>query len=71
MRTIIDIDEQQISRLDTLARRDKRSRAAVIRLAVDEYLAKHAVDEIDSGFGLWKGSDVDGLDYQRKLRSEW
>lgn len=73
MRTIIDIAEPDIRELDALARRQSRSRAAVIREAIEAHLARHDNDESLSGFGLWR--DVkpvrDGLDYQERMRAEW
>ena len=71
MRALIDIEEQQIERLDEIARRQKKSRAALIRHAVREYLDAHAIESADSAFGLWGERKVDGLEYQERVRSEW
>ena len=71
MRTLVDLGNTQIQALDELSKKDKRSRAALIRLAIDEYLAKrHSKQEADA-FGLWGKRKVDGLVYQEKVRSEW
>lgn len=72
MRTLIDLAEPQVKALDDLARTEKRSRAALIREAVEDFLAKRAPSaSLDDAFGLWGDRAVDGLDYQRRLRDEW
>lgn len=71
MRTLVDLKEENIRALDQLAARRKRSRAALIRDAVSDYLERNAVGETGEAFGLWENRKVDGLDYQEKLRSEW
>lgn len=57
--------------LDSLAKRTRRSRAALIRAAIDDYLDRHRRDQIEDGFGLWGKGNVDGLAFQDKARSEW
>ncbi len=71
MRTLIDIEEENIKELDRLAAQQKRSRAALIRQAVSDYLERNAVEDPDGAFGLWGDHRTDGLRYQEKLRSEW
>lgn len=71
MRTLVDMSEAQIDALDLIAKRERRSRAALIRTAVDDYLARHRRHEVEDGFGLWGERKVDGLDYQEKVRREW
>jgi predicted transcriptional regulator len=71
MRILIDASETQVSALDDLARREKRPRAAVIRAAIDDYLARNSRSRIEEGFGLWGDRKIDGLEYQDKIRSEW
>ncbi|MFO0069055.1 MAG: ribbon-helix-helix protein, CopG family, partial [Alphaproteobacteria bacterium] len=39
MRTIIDISKDQINALDELSRLEETSRVALIRLAIDQFLA--------------------------------
>ena len=70
MRTLVDIKEPQLRKLDRLAERTKQSRAAVIRQAIDDYLEK-STGEAPDAFGLWGRGAVDGLDYQKKVREEW
>ena len=71
MRTLVDIPKQDLDALDQLGRRRRMSRAGVIRKAVSDYLARNRSPTFDEAFGLWADRAVDGLDYQRKIRSEW
>lgn len=71
MRALVDIEKHQIERLDELARRQKRSRAALIRQALREYLDARAAEDAGDAFGLWGKPAVDGLEYQERMRSEW
>lgn len=71
MRALIDMTDAQVEALDVLAERAGRSRAAVIRSAIDDYLDRHRRAEIEEGFGLWGKRKVDGLSYQEKVRGEW
>jgi metal-responsive CopG/Arc/MetJ family transcriptional regulator len=71
MRTLIDLGDEQIEALDELSKAEKRSRAALIRQAVDEYLGKRRGEQAENAFGLWGKRKVDGMAYQKKVRSEW
>ena len=73
MRTLVDIPEEDIAKLDALAKRQGKSRAAEIREAIANYLAISEKVGIEKYFGLWErhGSTVDGMEYERELRSEW
>lgn len=71
MRTLVDIGEPQVHELDELSKQDRRSRAALIREAIDDYLAKRRAKPGDDAFGLWGKRKVDGLAYQEKVRREW
>jgi predicted transcriptional regulator len=71
MRTLIDMEDQQVRELDDVARRLKLSRAAIVRRAVAEFLDRNAIAELDDAFGLWGDRKEDGVEYQDKLRSEW
>ena len=71
MRTIIELSDDQVKALDHLSRAQGRSRAAVIRDAVDGYVADKARDQIARSFGLWRNRTEDGLAYQERMRSEW
>ena len=72
MRILTDIPDEDIEKLDALAARSKRSRAAAIREAIKLYLAQIGDDRgwIDRGYGLWADRDdvADGVEYQRTMR---
>ena len=71
MRTIIDLPEQQYEALKALAKREKASRAELVRRALAEYLARRTPQVEDEAFGVWSERKVDGLAYQERLRQEW
>jgi hypothetical protein len=71
MRTLIDLPDTQIQALAALCDRVKQPRAAVIRAAVDDYLARHKPPVLQSAYGLWGAAATDGLAYQHEIRSEW
>jgi predicted transcriptional regulator len=75
MRTIIELEDSQASRLDAWARSQSLSRAEAVRRAVTQMLER-SVPEAGTGFGLWtQGQPVpperDGLALQQALREEW
>lgn len=73
MRTLVDIPDEDIDKLDALATREKRSRAAIIRQAIKLYLAQtNRNDWIDRGYGYWADRDEipDSLEYQRAIRGD-
>lgn len=73
-RILTDIPDEDITKLDALAKRQGNSRAAEIREAIKLHLAHKADnnDWIERWAGLWEGrSDViDGVDYQRAMRED-
>jgi metal-responsive CopG/Arc/MetJ family transcriptional regulator len=71
MRILVDIGDTQIQALDAMSKRGKRSRAALIRDAVGEYLSRRRPRQPSDAFGLWAEQPVDGLAYQEKIRAEW
>ena len=71
MRTLVDLGDAQIQALDELSKKEKRSRAALIRQAIDDYLGKRRDEHKGDAFGLWGKRKVDGLAYQEKMRGEW
>ncbi len=77
MRTIIDIPEKDVNALDLLAKKRDLPRAALVREAVEHYLAAAqdaTKSNLDKYFGAFKGLDLfegmDGLAYQKKIRAE-
>lgn len=71
MRILIDLPKDQLNELARLGAAKKRSRAAIVREAVAEYLKGRRSTGTDEAFGLWGNRKIDGLKYQEKLRREW
>ena len=72
MRILVDANDAQVAALDALAKREQRPRAAVIRAAIDDYVARNKQAAVlRDSFGLWGNDGEDGLAYQQRLRSEW
>lgn len=71
MRTIVDLPDEQIEGLRALSEHSRLSRAELLRRAVAEYLQRHAPDEADAAFGMWRSAPRDALALQRALRDEW
>ncbi|MES2141547.1 MAG: CopG family transcriptional regulator [Pseudomonadota bacterium] len=72
MRALVDIPNKYLNALAEIGKREKLSRAAVIREAIAVYVGKHQSKKSpDDAFGLWGKKKIDGLKYQRKIRSEW
>lgn len=70
MRTLVDIPDRQIDDLTLICETKKMSRAEAIRQAIASYIEKNK-SVTGEAFGLWKKNKVDGLAYQKKVRSEW
>jgi metal-responsive CopG/Arc/MetJ family transcriptional regulator len=71
MRTLVDLTDHQVEALDELSKTERRSRASLIRQAIDDYLAERRSKLEGDAFGLWGKREVDGLSYQNKVRSDW
>jgi predicted transcriptional regulator len=73
-RILADLPDEDIERLDAIAAREKRSRAAALRDAVRLYLVQKAdpKDWIERGYGYWADrTDIgDGVEYQRAMRED-
>lgn len=74
MRILTDIPDEDIEKLDALAKRQGKSRAAEIREAVKLYLVQNSEnnDWIERWAGLWADRDdiPDGVEYQRAMRED-
>lgn len=70
-RILVDLPDDQLSELAALVEEEQRPRAAVIREAIEAYIASHKRTLGTEVFGLWNGKKIDGLEYQQELRSEW
>lgn len=71
MRTTVDLPDEQVRQLADICRRDRVSRAEVVRRAVASYLDSQRLGDQDDLFGAWRVRGTDGLEYQRRLRREW
>ncbi len=73
-RILADLPDEDIDRLDRIAREEGKSRAAMLREAIKLYLTQNdnSQDWIKRGAGYWKDrADIgDGVDYQRALRED-
>jgi predicted transcriptional regulator len=72
-RILADLPDDDIKWLDQLAAEQGKSRASVLREAVESYRAEASTDWLEAGFGLWlrHGIAVDPAEYERKRRAEW
>ena len=77
MRTIIDLTDNQLVRLDQIAARERISRAEAVRRAIDvAYASEDPVETVRAtrrrAFGLWKGGEIgDAVSYVNAIRDEW
>jgi predicted transcriptional regulator len=76
-RILADLPEEEIERLDRIAREQGKSRAAVLREAVAGYKAEPnpsgSKEWLEIGFGAWKArTDIgDSVEWQRRERAAW
>ena len=72
-RFLVDVPVDDVRKLDEIAKREGKSRAAVLREAVSNFLQESRKEGFEKYFGLWErhGSTVDGLEYEQQLRAEW
>lgn len=74
-RTIVDLPDDDLSRLDEVAEQQAVSRASVLREAVAEYVIRKskapATPKPLTGFGSLKGYYGEAQTYQDQLRTEW
>lgn len=72
-RFLVDVPADDVRKLDEIAKREGKSRAAVLRAAVSHYLEASGKEGFEKYFGLWArhGSTIDGLEYERRLRDGW
>jgi metal-responsive CopG/Arc/MetJ family transcriptional regulator len=69
-RILVDIPQKYLDELGAIARVEKLPRAEIIRRAIANYVEQNRPATADA-FGIWKDRQVDGLDYQEAIRSEW
>ena len=70
-RILADIPDDDIKWLDARAAEQGKSRASVLREAVQAYRAETPTDWIEAGFGAWKHrTDIgDSVEWQRRERA--
>ena len=73
MRTIVEIPDELVDALDRMKAREKASRSELIRKAIESILHIRKANGLSErpGFGCWGKKGPDGLEHQRRLRSEW
>jgi len=71
MRTLVDIPESELEALNALSKVEGVSRAESVRRAIKAYVEANRPLARHEGFGLWKDYDIDGDEYQQKIRAEW
>ena len=71
-RILADLPDDDIEYLDRLAAEQGKSRAAVLREAVEAYRAT-SNNWLEAGGGAWAkhGVSIDRRDYERQRRAEW
>jgi hypothetical protein len=72
-RFLVDVPADDVRKLDEIAKREGKSRAAVLREAVSNYLDESRKEGFEKYFGLWArhGVEIDFNEYDRKRRAEW
>ena len=63
MRIVIDLAGKFIESLDRVGGAEQRSRVALIREAIAEFLRQESVSPAETAFGLCKGRKTDGAKY--------
>ena len=76
VRIIISMPEKDVKMLDRLAKKNKRSRADLVRGYVGEGLKKESEEPtwkeiVAKCAGMWKHKNIDTDTYLEQLRSEW
>ena len=72
-RVLVDVPADDVRKLDEIAKREGKSRAAVLREAVSNYLEANGKEGFEKYFGLWArhGISIDSHEYDRQRRAEW
>ena len=71
MRTIINLAGDQVRRLAAVCRRKGVSRAEAVRRETTDHSDARRLREREDAFDLWRDRQIDGLEYERRQRSEW
>jgi metal-responsive CopG/Arc/MetJ family transcriptional regulator len=71
---LLTVDNNQLSQLNSIMKKNHISRTALIRQAISEFLIKQTPTkehELLKFAGSWNNDDIDGLEFQHKIRNEW
>lgn len=60
-----------ISKLDSIAKQKRVSRAQLIRDATSTWLKKERKFNKEDPFGILKSKPLDGISFQKNIRQEW
>ncbi len=71
MRISVDIGEDDLKALDSIATLENVSRSSLICRAIGKFLMRNSPNDRSQAFGLWRNRTVDGLAYQEEIRCEW
>jgi hypothetical protein len=71
MRTLVDIPESELTALNALSKSRSTSRAELVRQAIKTFVENNKPVPEQDGFGIWAHKNIDGLEYQLKMRAEW
>lgn len=71
MRIGVDIREDDLKALDSIATLENVSRSSLIRRAIGKFRSRNSPNDRSESFGLWRNRPVDGLAYQDEIRGEW
>lgn len=68
------LDEKRILELQQLEELEHRSKTDLLKEAIDLLFmlrTSKPANNLESFFGAWSNKKIDGLAYQKKIRSEW
>jgi predicted transcriptional regulator len=71
MRISVDIGEDDLRALDSIATLENVSRSSLIRRAIGKFFMRNSPNDRSEAFGLWRSRTVDGPAYQEATRYEW
>ncbi len=71
MEVTLDIQQDQLDRLDELQQERKASREQLVREALAAYLPPSKKKHLLEYFGVLKGRVEDGMAFQDRIRREW
>ena len=70
MKTTINLPDEEVAALDALARRESRPKAALIREAIDLYIADRP-RPMPKAVGIFEDRDVDSTNIDEWLGANW